>query len=145
MGSPSSAFQAGRVTTTPPGVEIRQIRNSAVRRNLQVVGKFTTKKDDIQNDMGISGICSGIADPTRQYLIQTDQGPERLFRYQTLTGQFRKEKRLENGDVTGTYGWVDPNNVLRTQARSARQAGQEEAHRHRPQARQALILHIHEI
>merc|ERR1719322_1794575 len=52
-------------------------------------------------------------DPTRQYLIQTDQGPERLFRYQTLTGQIRKEKRLENGDVTGTYGWVDPNNVLR--------------------------------
>jgi len=52
-------------------------------------------------------------DPTRQYLIQTDQGPERLFRYQTLTGQFRKEKRLENGDVTGSYGWVDPNGVLR--------------------------------
>lgn len=52
-------------------------------------------------------------DPSKQYLIQTDQGPERLFRYQTLTGQFRKEKRLEDGTVTGTYGWVDPNNVLR--------------------------------
>ena len=52
-------------------------------------------------------------DPSRQYLIQTDQGPERLFRYQTLTGQFRKEKRLEDGSVTGSYGWVDPNGVLR--------------------------------
>ena len=52
-------------------------------------------------------------DPSRQYLIQTDQGPERLFWYQTLTGQFRKEKRLEDGSVTGSYGWVDPNGVLR--------------------------------
>ena len=52
-------------------------------------------------------------DPTKQYLIQTDQGPERFFRYQTLTGQFRKEKRFPDGSVTGTYGWVDPKNVLR--------------------------------
>jgi len=52
-------------------------------------------------------------DPSKQYLVQTDQGPERLFRYQTLTGQFRKEKRLEDGSVTGSYGWVDPNGVLR--------------------------------
>lgn len=48
-----------------------------------------------------------------QYHIQTDQGPERFFRFQTLTGQYRKEQRHLDGSVTGTYGWVDPNGVLR--------------------------------
>ena len=48
-----------------------------------------------------------------QYHIQTDQGPSRFFRFQTLSGQFRKERRHENGDVEGSYGWVDPNGVLR--------------------------------
>ena len=32
---------------------------------------------------------------TSQYHIQTDEGPERYFRYQTDSGQYRKEKRLE--------------------------------------------------
>jgi hypothetical protein len=51
-------------------------------------------------------------DPTTQYHIQTDEGPERYFRYQTQSGQYRKEKRLEDGTVIGTYGWVDPNGML---------------------------------
>ena len=53
------------------------------------------------------------AAPVQQYHIQTDQGPERFFRFQTLTGQYRKEQRHLDGSVTGTYGWVDPNGVLR--------------------------------
>ena len=48
-----------------------------------------------------------------QYHIQTDQGPSRFFRFQTTTGQFRKERRNPDGSVVGSYGWVDPNNVLR--------------------------------
>ena len=48
-----------------------------------------------------------------QYHIQTDLGPERFFRFQTATGQYRKEQRHLDGSVTGTYGWVDPNGVLR--------------------------------
>ena len=48
-----------------------------------------------------------------QYHIQTDQGPERFFRFQTLTGQYRREQRHLDGSVTGTYGWVDPNGILR--------------------------------
>ncbi|XP_066999627.2 nuclear pore complex protein DDB_G0274915 [Anabrus simplex] len=52
-------------------------------------------------------------DPTMQYHIQTDEGPERYFKYQTISGQYRKEKRLEDGTVVGTYGWVDPNGYLR--------------------------------
>ena len=54
------------------------------------------------------------ANPTpAQYHIQTDQGPERFFRFQTLTGQYRREQRHLDGSVTGTYGWVDPNGILR--------------------------------
>ncbi|XP_046665562.1 DNA-directed RNA polymerase II subunit RPB1 isoform X1 [Homalodisca vitripennis] len=51
--------------------------------------------------------------PNTQYHIQTDEGPERYFKYQTISGQYRKEKRLEDGTVVGTYGWVDPNGYLR--------------------------------
>lgn len=51
--------------------------------------------------------------PQLQYHIQTDQGPERFFRFQTLSGQYRKEKILPDGSVVGSYGWVDPNGVLR--------------------------------
>ncbi|XP_069674493.1 cuticle protein 19.8 isoform X1 [Periplaneta americana] len=51
--------------------------------------------------------------PNTQYHIQTDEGPERYFRYQTISGQYRKEKRLQDGTVVGTYGWVDPNGFLR--------------------------------
>lgn len=36
-----------------------------------------------------------------QYHIQTDEGPERFFRYQTDNGQFRNEKRLKDGTVIG--------------------------------------------
>ncbi|XP_063220345.1 uncharacterized protein LOC134529811 isoform X2 [Bacillus rossius redtenbacheri] len=53
------------------------------------------------------------ADPSTQYHIQTDEGDERYFRYQTTSGQYRKEKRLADGTVVGTYGWVDPNGYLR--------------------------------
>lgn len=48
-----------------------------------------------------------------QYHIQTDDGSNRFFKYQTLGGQFRKETRLDDGTVVGTYGWVDANDVLR--------------------------------
>ncbi|XP_075233704.1 uncharacterized protein LOC142331586 [Lycorma delicatula] len=51
--------------------------------------------------------------PNTQYHIQTDEGPERYFKYQTISGQYRKEKRLQDGTVVGTYGWVDPNGYLR--------------------------------
>lgn len=51
--------------------------------------------------------------PNTQYHIQTDEGEERYFRYQTLTGQYRKEKRLQDGSVVGTYGWVDADGYLR--------------------------------
>jgi len=48
-----------------------------------------------------------------QYHIQTDQGADRFFRFQTASGQYRKEVRHEDGTQEGTYGWVDPNGVLR--------------------------------
>ena len=48
-----------------------------------------------------------------QYHFQNDHGPERGFEFQTLTGQYRREQRHLDGSVTGTYGWVDPNGVLR--------------------------------
>ena len=34
-------------------------------------------------------------------------------RFQTHTGQYRKESVRPDGSVEGTYGWVDPNGVLR--------------------------------
>lgn len=48
-----------------------------------------------------------------QYHIQTDSGDRRFFKYQTWSGQFRKESRLDDGSVVGNYGWVDANGVLR--------------------------------
>ncbi|XP_060518493.1 uncharacterized protein LOC132697203 [Cylas formicarius] len=48
-----------------------------------------------------------------QYHIQTDEGPERYFRYQTLSGQYRKEKRLHDGTVIGTYAWIDDDGIFR--------------------------------
>ncbi|XP_014253822.1 uncharacterized protein LOC106669075 [Cimex lectularius] len=53
--------------------------------------------------------------PNTQYHIQTDEGPERYFRYQTVSGQYRKEKRLQDGTVVGTSGWVDAEGFLRLQ------------------------------
>lgn len=50
-------------------------------------------------------LSSAIADwgspNSAQYHIQTDEGPERYFRFQTDNGQFRKEKRLQDGTVIG--------------------------------------------
>ncbi|KAF2880341.1 hypothetical protein ILUMI_25829 [Ignelater luminosus] len=66
----------------------------------------------------------GWSDPTKaQYHIQTDEGPERYFKYQTLSGQYRKEKRLEDGTVIGTYGWVDDDGFLRMRDYIADNAG----------------------
>lgn len=48
-----------------------------------------------------------------QYHIQTDEGPERYFRYQTDNGQYRKEKRLQDGTVIGTDAWIDAAGFLR--------------------------------
>lgn len=42
---------------------------------------------------------------SNQYHIQTDEGPERYFRYQTDNGQFRKEKRLQDGTVIGKWNF----------------------------------------
>ena len=36
-----------------------------------------------------------------------------VLRFQTYDGQYRREKRFDDGKVIGTYGWVDPNNILR--------------------------------
>ncbi|CAH1168059.1 unnamed protein product [Phyllotreta striolata] len=58
-----------------------------------------------------------------QYHIQTDEGPERYFRYQTDSGQYRKEKRLEDGTVVGTYAWIDADGVLRQRDYIADNAG----------------------
>jgi hypothetical protein len=52
-------------------------------------------------------------DFSAQYHIQTDLGDDRFFRFQTHTGQYRKEKVNPDGSVEGTYGWVDPNGILR--------------------------------
>ncbi|XP_076397322.1 uncharacterized protein LOC100883542 isoform X2 [Megachile rotundata] len=52
-------------------------------------------------------------EPNTQYHLQTDEGPERYFRFQTLNGQYRKEKRLVDGTVIGTEGWLDPLGYLR--------------------------------
>ena len=48
-----------------------------------------------------------------QYHIQTDQGDGRFFRFQTHSGQYRREILHPDGSQEGTYGWVDPNGVLR--------------------------------
>lgn len=51
-------------------------------------------------------VCGGQGSQTpsaNQYHIQTDEGPERYFRFQTDSGQFRKEKRLQDGTVIGKF------------------------------------------
>lgn len=50
---------------------------------------------------------------TGQYHIQTDEGPERYFKFQTDNGQYRKEKRLQDGTVIGTDAWIDAAGYLR--------------------------------
>ncbi|KAI5631965.1 hypothetical protein NE865_15308 [Phthorimaea operculella] len=47
--------------------------------------------------------------------IQTDEDDERYFLYQTHNGQYRKERRLKDGSVVGSTGWVDANGFLRMQ------------------------------
>ncbi|XP_045621937.2 uncharacterized protein [Procambarus clarkii] len=66
--------------------------------------------------LAVVGVVSGVAGYSKtpkQYHIQTDTGPDRYFRYQTYNGQYRKEKRLDDGTVIGTYGWVDATGLLR--------------------------------
>jgi hypothetical protein len=36
-----------------------------------------------------------------------------MFRFQTDNGQFRKEKRLQDGTVIGTNAWIDATGYLR--------------------------------
>lgn len=72
---------------------------------------------------GSGGMGGWNSAPNTQYHIQTDEGPERYFRYQTISGQYRKEKRLQDGTVVGTYGWVDPNGFLRLRDYVADNAG----------------------
>ncbi|CAG7835941.1 unnamed protein product [Allacma fusca] len=61
----------------------------------------------------VDGSLSGWKSTPTQYHIQTDEGPERSFRFQTYNGQYRREKRLDDGTVIGSYGWVDPTGFLR--------------------------------
>ncbi|XP_053674493.1 uncharacterized protein LOC128724798 [Anopheles nili] len=62
----------------------------------------------------LDGINASWGSPdSNQYHIQTDEGPERYFRYQTDNGQFRKEKRLQDGTVIGTDAWIDASGYLR--------------------------------
>jgi len=72
---------------------------------------------------GSGGMSGWNSAPDTQYHIQTDEGPERYFRYQTLSGQYRKEKRLQDGTVVGSYGWIDPNGYLRLRDYVADNAG----------------------
>ena len=58
-----------------------------------------------------------------QFHIQTDDGENRFFKYQTWSGQFRKETRLDDGAIVGSYGWVDANGVLRVYEYRADKAG----------------------
>ncbi|XP_028032376.1 uncharacterized protein LOC114244690 [Bombyx mandarina] len=50
-----------------------------------------------------------------QFHIQTDDEDERYFLYQTHNGQYRKERRLKDGSVVGTTGWVGADGFLRLQ------------------------------
>ena len=49
----------------------------------------------------IGSAIASVASSSGQYHIQTDEGPERYFKYQTDNGQYRKEKRLQDGTVIG--------------------------------------------
>ncbi|XP_052847440.1 uncharacterized protein LOC128259226 [Drosophila gunungcola] len=64
--------------------------------------------------VALAAAVSGSQTPSaNQYHIQTDEGPERYFRFQTDSGQFRKEKRLQDGTVIGTEAWIDAAGYLR--------------------------------
>jgi hypothetical protein len=66
-----------------------------------------------QQALDFSQAQSGADFTPAQYHIQTDLGKNRFFRFQTHSGQFRKEKLTADGSQVGSYGWVDPNGVLR--------------------------------
>lgn len=70
-----------------------------------------------------SSVASYGTPGTGQYHIQTDEGPERFFRFQTDNGQFRKEKRLQDGTVIGTDAWIDAAGYLRQKDYIADQKG----------------------
>lgn len=65
----------------------------------------------------------GTPGSSSQYHIQTDEGPDRFFRYQTDNGQFRKERRLHDGTVIGTNAWIDGHGYLRQSDYIADHAG----------------------
>lgn len=65
----------------------------------------------------------GTPGSSSQYHIQTDEGPERFFRYQTDNGQFRKERRMQDGTVIGTNAWIDGFGYLRQNDYIADHAG----------------------
>ena len=48
-----------------------------------------------------------------QYHFQTDVGPLRFFRFLSKSGQFRKEILHPDGSQEGSFGWLDPNGLLR--------------------------------
>jgi hypothetical protein len=81
---------------------------------------FTVNK--LPSDSNNSNIPTTEFTPT-QFHIQTDDGANRFFKYQTWSGQFRKETRLDDGSVAGSYGWVDANGMLRIYEYRADKAG----------------------
>merc|ERR1711935_343727 len=61
----------------------------------------------------VAEVHSQAPDFAAEYLIQTDLGDDRFFRFQTHSGQYRKEVLHPDGTQEGTYGWVDPTGTLR--------------------------------
>merc|ERR1711862_799894 len=71
-------------------------------------------QDDIHSAVSVLlSSCVLAQDFAAQYHIQTDLGADRFFRFQTHTGQYRKEILRPDGSQEGTYGWVDPTGTLR--------------------------------
>ena len=53
-------------------------------------------------------LADTLLSPDHAYYIQTDQGESRFFQFSSGPGgQFRRETRLPNGTVVGTYSWMD--------------------------------------
>ena len=53
-------------------------------------------------------LADTLLSPDHAYYIQTDQGQSRFFQFSSGPGgQFRRETRLPNGTVVGTYSWMD--------------------------------------
>lgn len=77
-------------TVLPQSLFLSLLLNFSLSFQFFLLQFFITK---IEADWGSSN--------SNQYHIQTDEGPERFFRYQTDSGQFRNEKRLKDGTVIG--------------------------------------------